>query len=365
MRLNCAAKTVIFRRIVVRRLTPRRPKGDFIMAGLAVIGCGRIGKMHAGNIVRNPTTRLVGVFDVDSAAASCFANENNVRAYGSFEDVTQDPEVEGVIVASATGTHADYIEAAVASGTAVLCEKPIDLNLDRVNRCRDAIKGTEVPIQLGFNRRFDPGHAAVRETAISGEIGDIHQVIISSRDPDLPPREYFDHAGDIMRDMTIHDFDLARFMLDDEPTEVFAFAGQLVDPALMAEVGDYDTAMLLLRTADGKQCNINNSRRAVYGYDQRVEIHGSSGMAVSGNRRPHEARRHSASASGIAAPNLHFFIERYQEAFMAEISHFAHCIKTGNRPSPGFDDGRAALVLAEAANLSIRERRLVRVDEIS
>ncbi len=335
------------------------------MARLAVIGCGRIGKMHAVNIIRNPGTRLVGVFDIDSAAASRFANENNVRAFGSFAEVTQDPEVEGVIVASATGTHADYIEASVASGTAVLCEKPIDLNLNRVNRCRDAIEGTDVPIQVGFNRRFDPGHAAVREAANSGEIGDIHQVIITSRDPDLPPRQYFEHAGDVMRDMTIHDFDLARFMLDAEPTEVFAFAGRLVDPALMAEVGDYDTAMLLLRTEDGKQCNINNSRRAVYGYDQRVEIHGSDGMVVSGNRRPHEFRRHSASASDIAAPNLHFFIERYQESFLAEINHFAHCIKTKSSPSPGFNDGRAALVLAEAANLSIREGRLVRVDEIS
>ena len=279
------------------------------MVGLAVIGCGRIGKMHAGNIVRNPDTRLVGVLDIDSAAASRFADENNVRAYSSFEETARDPEVDGVIVASATGTHADYIEASVASGTAVLCEKPIDLYLDRANRCRDAIKGTDVPIQLGFNRRFDPGHAAVREAAHSGEIGDIHQVIITSRDPDLPPPGYFDHAGDVMRDMTIHDFDLARFMLGDEPTEVFAFAGRLVDPSLMAEVGDYDTAMLLLRTADGKQCNINNSRRAVYGYDQRVEIHGSNGMVVSGNRRPHEFRRYSASASDIAAPNLYFFIE--------------------------------------------------------
>ena len=340
-------------------------KGDFIMARLAVIGCGRIGKMHAGNIARNPDTRLVGVFDIDSAAASRFAEEENIRAYGSFEEVTQDPEVDGVIVASATGTHADYIEASVASGTAVLCEKPIDLNLDRVNRCRDAIEGTDVPIQLGFNRRFDPGHAAVREAAHSGEIGDIHQVIISSRDPGLPAREYFDHAGGIMRDMTIHDFDLARFMLGDEPVEVFAMAERLIDPALMAEVGDYDTAMILLRTEGGKQCNINNSRHAVYGYDQRVEIHGNNGMVVSGNRRPHEFRRYSASASDIAAPNLYFFIERYQEAFMAEISHFAHCIKTKSAPSPGFNDGRAALVLAEAANLSIREGRKVRVDEIS
>ena len=335
------------------------------MARLAVIGCGRIGKMHAGNIARNPDTRLVGVFDIDSAAASRFAGEAGIRAYGSFEEAAQDPEVDGVIVASATGTHADYIEASVACGTPVLCEKPIDLSLDRVNRCRDAIAGTDVPVQIGFNRRFDPGHAAVRKAAHAGEIGDIHQVIISSRDPSLPQREYLEHAGGLMRDMTIHDFDLARFMLGDEPVDVFAMAERLIDPALMAEVGDHDTAMILLRTENGKQCNINNSRCAVYGYDQRVEILGNNGMVASGNRRPHEFRRHSAAASDIAAPNLYFFIERYQEAFMAEISHFAQCINTKSQPSVGFNDGRAALVLAEAANLSIRERRVVRVEEIT
>ncbi|WP_287813436.1 Gfo/Idh/MocA family oxidoreductase, partial [Pseudomonas sp.] len=244
-------------------------------------------------------------------------------------------------------------------------EKPIDLSLARVNACAAKIGNTRLPIQIGFNRRYDPGHSAARAAVLNGEIGDLHQVIITSRDPGLPPRAYLEAAGGLFRDMTIHDFDLARFMLGEEPTEVFAVANALVDPALGAELNEVDSAMFILRTDSGKQCIINNSRAAVYGYDQRVELLGNQGMLISDNRKPHELRRFTSNSVETGQPYQFFFLERYHEAFMAEIDGFVDCVEKGAAPLASFEDGRQALILAEAAYLSLRERRLVRVSEIS
>jgi myo-inositol 2-dehydrogenase/D-chiro-inositol 1-dehydrogenase len=330
---------------------------------MAVIGCGRIGRMHAANIRRHPETELAMVFDEHGQSARETADANGCSVAGSAEEIFASPDVDAVLVASITATHADYIERSVAAGRPVLCEKPIDLDLGRVNALAARIAGSPVPIQIGFNRRFDPGHRAARDAAANGEIGMLHQVIITSRDPGMPPRSYYESAGGLLRDMTIHDFDLARFMLGDEPTEVLAVAGRLIDPALMDELDDHDTAMIILRTADGKQCHINNSRTSVYGYDQRVELLGSRGMVVSDNRRPHETRRFSGASVEAAAPYLDFFIERYQEAFMAEIGAFARSVRDGIAPEVGFEDGRLALILAEAAYRSMAERRTVLVSE--
>ncbi len=330
---------------------------------MAVIGCGRIGRMHAANIRLHPETELAMVFDEHGPSAEETAAANGCAVAAGAEEVFGSSDVDAVLVASVTATHADYIERAVAAGKPVLCEKPIDLDLDRVNACAARIASSGVPVQIGFNRRFDPGHRAARDAAASGGIGTLHQVIITSRDPGMPPRSYYESAGGLLRDMTIHDFDLARFMLGDEPTEVLAVAGRLIDPALMDELDDHDTAMIILTTADGKQCHINNSRTSTYGYDQRVELLGSRGMVTSGNRRPHEARRYSDTAVEAAEPYLDFFIERYQEAFMAEIGAFARAVRDGTPPEVGFEDGRRALILAEAAYRSIAERRAVPVAE--
>lgn len=334
------------------------------MVEIAVLGCGRIGRMHAANLTAHPVANLAMVYDLHAPSANEVAAANAVRAAASDNEIFESDAVDAVLIATVTETHADYIEKAVAAGKAVLCEKPIDLNLARVNRCAEAIAGTSVPIQLGFNRRFDPGHRGAREAMLRGEIGDLHQVVITSRDPGMPPRSYYEAAGGLLRDMTIHDFDLARYMLNDEPTEVFAVAGGLIDPALMDELDDIDTAMIVMRTADGKQCHINNSRTAVYGYDQRVELLGTRGMLLSDNRRPHELRRFSQDRVEGAQPYLHFFIERYHEAFMAELGSFVECVRNGTAPEVGFEDGRKALVLAEAAYKSIAERRAVDVSEI-
>jgi myo-inositol 2-dehydrogenase/D-chiro-inositol 1-dehydrogenase len=334
------------------------------MTKIAVLGCGRIGRMHAANIAAHPRAELAAVYDIHRPSAEAVAKEHGVAAADSAEAVFASSDVDAVLVATVTDTHADYIEKAVAAGKPVLCEKPIDLSLERVNRCADAVSSKGVPIQIGFNRRFDPGHRAARKAAHSGEIGDLHQVIITSRDPGMPPRSYYEVAGGLFRDMVIHDFDLARYMLGEEPMEVFAIGGRLIDPALMDELDDYDTAMVIMRTASGKQCHINNSRTATYGYDQRVELLGSAGMVISGNRKPHELRRFGGTETDAAEPYLNFFIERYREAFDAEIDAFVDCIEKGKAPEVGFEDGRRALILAEAAMKSAIEGRFVKVDEI-
>ncbi|MDA7981357.1 MAG: inositol 2-dehydrogenase [Alphaproteobacteria bacterium] len=335
------------------------------MVTISVIGCGRIGRMHLRNIAASGGARLGPICDPYAADIEGLAREHDVAAVESAEAIFADSSVDAVLVASATETHAAYIEAGVKAGKAVFCEKPIDLDLERVDACAAAIAGLGGIVQLGFNRRFDPGHRAAFEALRGGEIGALHQVVITSRDPEMPPRSYVESAGGLLRDMTIHDFDLARFFLGEEPEEVFAVGNALIDPELGEALDDFDTAMILLRCADGKQCCINNSRTAVYGYDQRVELLGERGMLVSGNRRAHEMRRFGGAETERGEPYLYFFIERYGEAFVAELEAFVGCVRDGARPEVGFEDGRRALVLAEAAYKSIKEGRLVRVDEIS
>jgi myo-inositol 2-dehydrogenase/D-chiro-inositol 1-dehydrogenase len=320
--------------------------------------------MHAANIAAHPRAELATVYDIDESSAEAVAARHGVRASASADEVFASADVDAVLVATVTDTHADYIEKAVAAGKPILCEKPIDLSLERVNRCAAVVLSKGVPIQIGFNRRFDPGHRAAWNAVRSGEIGELHQVVITSRDPGMPPRSYWEKAGGIFRDMTIHDFDLARFMLGEEPEEVFAVGGRLIDTAMMEELNDYDSAMVVMRTGSGKQCHINNSRTSTYGYDQRVELLGSTGMVISGNRKPHELRLYSAARTEAAAPYLNFFIERYREAFDAEIDAFVTCVEKGEPPLVGFEDGRRALVLAEAAMKSAVEGRFVKVSEI-
>lgn len=335
------------------------------MLRVAVLGCGRIGQMHAANIARHARTELAMIYDVYAPAAQSVADKLGAYIAADPNEVFSSDKVDAVLIATATPTHADYIELAVAAGKAVLCEKPIDLDLGRVDACAAKIAGTDVPIQLGFNRRFDPGHRAARQAMLDGEIGDLHQVIITSRDPAIPPRAYLEAAGGLFRDMTIHDFDLARFMLDEEPTEVFAVGGALIDPALGAELNEIDSAMIIMRTASGKQCHINNSRTAVYGYDQRVELMGSAGMVISDNRKPHEVRKFNATQVEIGAQYQLFFLERYQEAFNACIDMFVDAVENNTAPVAGFEDGRRALILAEAAYKSLTEGRMVQVSEIA
>jgi myo-inositol 2-dehydrogenase/D-chiro-inositol 1-dehydrogenase len=334
------------------------------MIRIAVLGCGRIGVMHAANIAAHPRARLAGVQDINASAAEKTAAATGAPVFKSAAEIFASPDVDAVLIATATDTHADLLEQAIAAGKPVLCEKPIDLSLARVNRCAEKIRGTKLPILIGFVRRFDPGHKAVHDAVRAGEIGELHQVVVTSRDPGLAPEAYLKVSGGILRDMTIHDFDMARYILGEEPETVFAVGSQLVNAALMQKLGDHDTISLVMTTASGKQALILNSREASYGYDQRVEAFGSKGMAISENRRPHLMRMSGKDSTDSAAPLMNFFIERYREAFDAEIGAFVDAIETQQPAVVGFEDGRRALALAEAAMKSIAEGHAVKVSEV-
>lgn len=334
------------------------------MARITVLGCGRIGRMHAENIALHPLAALAGVFDVHAPSAQEVSSQHGVPSFDSAEEAIKSDRTDAVLIATPTATHVDLLEACVAAGKPVLCEKPIDLSLERVDALAARIKGTQVPIMLGFVRRFDPGHAAAKAACVAGEIGDLHQVIITSRDPGMAPDGYIETSGGIFRDMTIHDLDLARFMLGEEVVSVAASGSRLVNPALMERCGDYDTVVVTLTTASGKQAVVTNSRQAAYGYDQRVELFGSGGMLISENHRETLLTKHLAEATNVSAPLQNFFIERYGAAFNAEIDQFVAAIQ-GEAPVPvGFEDGRLALLLADACFKSVAEGRTVLTSEV-
>lgn len=320
--------------------------------------------MHADNIATNARSELAGVFDIHDPYAEELAKRHGVAKFASTEEAITSDDVDGVLIATPTSTHVDLLEACVNAGKPVLCEKPIDLSLSRVNALKERISGKGVPIMLGFVRRFDPGHIACQKARAAGEIGELHQVTITSRDPGMAPDDYIKTSGGIFRDMTIHDLDLARFMLGEEITEVSATGSRLVDPKLMDECDDYDTVVVIMKTASGKQAVITNSREAVYGYDQRVELLGSKGMVISDNHHNHNMKKFFATETNISAPMQHFFIERYTTAFNSEIDHFVNTIETGAPVPVGFEDGRLALLLADACFLSLAENRVVKTSEI-
>ena len=332
------------------------------MVRFGLIGCGRIGQMHAQIIQKDRRASLKAVYDLDENLAGTVSERTGAILCKSDEELFAHSSIDAVLISSVTATHADYIEKAVALGKAVFCEKPIDLSLDRIKRCYQKIKSTTLPIQVGFNRRFDPGHASIKKALDKNQIGDLHQVIITSRDPEMPSEKYYRTAGGLFRDMTIHDFDLARFYLGDDPIEIYASAQRMIDPDLMHKIDDYDTAMFILSSSDGKQCLINNSRTAVYGYDQRVELLGSRGMLQSDNVKCNQMKYYNDLGTEISQPYLHFFIERYREAFSAQLAAFVSSVETGQPTNVGFEDGYKALVIAEAAYSSLAMGKKIPID---
>ncbi len=319
-------------------------------------GAGRIGAIHADNIALHGGATLRYVVDVNEAAAQALADRYGAQAV-STETALADPAVGAAIIASSTDTHADLIEAAARAGKAIFCEKPIDLSLTRVESCLEVAKEAGVPLALAFNRRFDPSFAALQRRLAEGEVGEVEMVCITSRDPAPPPLDYIKVSGGLFRDMMIHDLDIARWLLGEEPVEVTATASCLVDPAI-AEAGDVDSALVTLRTAGGRLCQIGNSRRAAYGYDQRIEVLGSKGMLRAENQLPTTVE--AATGEGISRDKpLYFFLERYAAAYKAELDAFIEAVSSGTAPSPGGDDGHAALRLADAALQSFKEKRTV------
>ena len=328
------------------------------MLRFAQFGAGRIGTIHASNLAATGATQLRYVVDVNPAAAAALAAKHGAKVT-DVATALGDPEIDAVIIASSTDTHADLVIAAARAGKAIFCEKPIDLSLRRVDQCLAAVKNAKVPMFVAFNRRFDPSFAALHARIARGEIGNVEQVIVTSRDPGLPPLSYIKSSGGQFRDMTIHDFDMARWLLGEEPTEVFAYGSCLVDPAV-GKAGDTDTLMVLMKTASGRQAHINNSRRASYGYDQRLEVHGAKGRLIAGNRVATTVELADAASVSVDKP-LYFFLERYAEAYRAELAAFVDAV-VNKKPMPvTADDGRMAIVLAEAAVKSLMTGRPVKV----
>jgi myo-inositol 2-dehydrogenase/D-chiro-inositol 1-dehydrogenase len=325
-----------------------------------LLGAGRIGKVHAKAVAGNAAARLVAVADAIEKAAADLAS-----AYGAqvctVEAIEKADDIDAVIVCTPTDTHADLIERFARAGKAIFCEKPIDLDLGRVKTCLTVVKQEKATLMVGFNRRFDPHFQAVRKAIDDGAIGKVEMVQIVSRDPGPPPAEYITRSGGIFKDMTIHDFDMARFLLGEEAATVTAQASVLVDPKI-GKLGDYDSVSVIITTASGRQCTITNSRRATYGYDQRIEVHGSKGMAAAENQRPVSIE--IATGAGYTRPPLHdFFMTRYTEAYANEIATFVEAVEKGRKPAPTGEDGLIALAMAEAALRSAKEGRTVKMSE--
>ncbi len=330
-----------------------------------VIGAGRIGKIHAENLAtRIPGVRVAAIADVLPASAQQLAERLHIpAATADYGDILADPEIEAVAICSSTDTHAALIIEAAKAGKHIFCEKPISHDLGQIDAALAAVEAAGVKLQIGFNRRFDPNFRKVRQLVAEGKIGEPHILRITSRDPAPPPVEYVRVSGGIFLDMTIHDFDMARYQMGCEVTEVFAAGGVLVDAAI-GEAGDIDTAVITLKFENGAIGVIDNSRKAVYGYDQRVEVFGSGGMVAVSNNTP-DSHVYSNAEGVYAALPLYFFLERYTESFIAELREFAESIRNDTVPPVTGLDGRAPVLIGMAAWKSQRENRPVKVSEIA
>ena len=326
------------------------------MIEVALFGAGRIGKIHAANLAAQAGVQFKYVVDVNQEAASALAGLHGGGS-ASVETALADPAIKAVVIASSTDTHADLILRSAAAGKAIFCEKPVDLTLDRARACAAAVKEAKVLCMLGFQRRYDPTFNAVKTRIEAGEIGAPELLVVTSRDPGPPPVSYIKVSGGIFKDMLIHDFDIFRWILDDEAVSVHATGSCLVDPAI-GEAGDLDTAVVTIRTAKGRLCQINASRRAAYGYDQRFEVLGSAGMLQAGNHKPTEVTAYGAVNVSVDRPE-DFFLERYRVAYAQEMAHFFDALTHGTPLRTTVHDGLKALELAEAATLSWREGRVV------
>lgn len=331
------------------------------MIQVGLLGAGRIGHVHAKSIVAHPRSRLAAVSDVNKEAAQRLAAAHGADAR-STEAILADASIDAVLIATSTDTHADLIEQATAAGKAVLCEKPVDLDLERALACQARTAGRGHPIMIGFNRRFDPHFAALKRSFDAGDIGKGELLSVTSFDPSPPPLDYIKGSGGLFRDMTIHDFDMASWLFSGSPATVTAVATNIVDP-MIGVAGDVDTAVITLRFADGRIAVIKNSRRAVYGYDQRIELLGSEGLLQAGNVLESTVVKTTTSGATGAKPEF-FFLERYMQAYEAEWRAFIDTIESGSPVPVGLQDGVNALAVAEAASQSARLGRTVSLGDV-
>jgi len=330
---------------------------------IAVAGLGRIGKIHLDNLCRNSDSMdVIAVMDPLEDSLRIAAEYGISRVFTDFDDLITLDELEAVVICSPTDTHADYVVKAALAGKDIFCEKPLDLSLDRVREVLKVVEECHVKLMLGFNRRFDPNFERVRQLVLDNSVGDPQILKITSRDPGPPPISYIKVSGGMFLDMAIHDFDMARYISGKEVKEVFAAAAVKVDSEI-GDAGDFDTAVITLIFEDDTLAVIDNSRKAVYGYDQRLEVFGSKGMASADNNFPNNHKLYTSDGISGDLP-LHFFLERYQESYVREMKAFAEALKPGKEMPVGALDGLMSIVIGLAATKSAREKRKVAISEI-
>ena len=329
------------------------------MIKVGLLGAGRIGQVHAVNIDGHSASMLSAVSDINVEAAGELANKYGAAVQTS-EEIIASNDIDAVLIATSTDTHADLIEAGVAAGKAVLCEKPVDLDLERARQCQRVVSGSDVPVMIGFNRRFDANFRTLRNSLTAGEIGKPELLTITSFDPAPPPISYINVSGGLFRDMMIHDFDMANFLMGDMPESITATASTIVDPEI-GKAGDVDTAVVTMKYRDGKIAVIKNSRRAVFGYDQRVEVLGSEGMLSADNVLENTVTKSTADGVTGAKPT-YFFLERYLQAYANEWADFVESTVKGEKPPVSLEDGVAALAIAEAATRSAKLTQSINLD---
>jgi myo-inositol 2-dehydrogenase/D-chiro-inositol 1-dehydrogenase len=331
------------------------------LINIALIGLGRIGQMHGENLILHNDYKLKYVFDVDEKLTNKISKKLNSKAINNPRVAFKDEEIDVIFIASSTSTHIKLIEEAAKYKKVIFCEKPLDLSIEKINRCKRKIKSLNPKIQLGFNRRYDPGHNSLKKDLKKGVIGNLEKIIITSRDPSPPSIKYLKISGGIFKDMMIHDFDLLRFYLDkDELNSIFSTATNMSDKRFN-KIKDYELASCILNSKKGVQCIITNSRHCSFGYDQRVELFGDKGMLISGNKNLNETEVYNKSSTAQKKPLQHFFIERYKEAYNLQLNDLSKFVKKNSKPLSTFEDGRRALIIANAAALSLRKKKQIKL----
>lgn len=331
------------------------------MINIALIGLGRIGQMHGENLLLHNDFKLKYVFDLDKKLTNRIAKKFSSISINNPKIAFNDKEIDAIFIASSTSTHIKLIEEAVKYKKVIFCEKPLDLSIEKINNCKKKIKNLKPKIQLGFNRRYDPGHYSLKKDLNKGIIGRLEKIIITSRDPSPPSIKYLKVSGGIFKDMMIHDFDLLRFYLDkDELDSIFSTATNMSDKRF-DKINDYELASCILNSKSGVQCIITNSRHCSFGYDQRVELFGSKGMLISGNKNLNETEVYTKSNTAQKKPLQYFFIERYKEAYKMQLNDLSKFIKKNVNPLSTFEDGRRALILAIAAKQSLKTKKQIKI----
>jgi myo-inositol 2-dehydrogenase/D-chiro-inositol 1-dehydrogenase len=328
---------------------------------IALFGLGRIGQMHADNLLNNKNFNLKYIFDKDQKLTKKLSKKYNSTGIQNPKIAFKDQNIKCIFIASSTNTHLKFIEEAVVNKKVVFCEKPLDLDLNKINKCEKRISKYNPKIQIGFNRRYDPAHNSLNQNLLKGKIGKLEKIIITSRDPSPPPINYLKTSGGIFKDMMIHDFDLARFYAGKDEFESIFATGQRFSEKKLKKINDLDLATVVMKTKKGVQCIITNSRHCSFGYDQRIELFGSKGMIISDNQRDLETVLFSKNSTDNKVQLKNFFIERYSEAYKIQLDDLVKICKKNSKPLANFDDGRKSLILAEIAKKSLNSKKFEKI----